>query len=151
MIRGLERVGISEADERAMLRASNQCDLCVQNDGTSAFAANQRARDMEAALRQEILEVVAGDTPRNLGKPRADARRMRRAQGPKPGINLGPPAALSHDRFEFRAARCTNGQLGAVVQQYSQFFDVVDGLPREQRMGTAGVVADHAAKRAPAV
>ena len=38
-----------------------------------------------------------------------------------------------------------------VVEQHAQLFDVIDGLPRQQGMRAAGVVADHAAQRAAAM
>ena len=73
-----KRVRIAEPDQRAMLRALDQAQLRLEHDRAGAFGAHQRARDVEAVLGQQLVEVVAGDPPRNLGKAgRGSARRYR--------------------------------------------------------------------------
>ena len=151
VVGGLERVGIAEPDERPVLRAVNQRHLGFEDDGARAFAADQGARDVKSVLGQQLVEVVAGDTARDPGKLRANAIRMPVAKRPQPRVDLAAAAALPHDGVELRVARRAHRQFGAVVEEDPQLLDVVDGLPGQQRVRAAGVVADHAAERAAAV
>ena len=56
-------------------------------------AADQRAGHVEAVLRQQLVEVVAGDAPRNIRKALADEIGVRVAQTLQTGINLAAASA----------------------------------------------------------
>ena len=151
MIGGLERVGVPEAHERPMLRAPDQRHLRVEDDGAGALAADQCARDVKPAFGQQIVQVVTGDSPGNARELRANGVGVPIPNRAKGRVELCATAALPGDSVEVGVARRAHGQLGAVVEQNTQLFDVVDGLAGEQRVRAARVVADHAAQRAAAV
>ena len=134
-----------------MLGAWDQFDLCVQDNRARALAADQRAGDVKAVLRQQLIEVVPGDPPRNVRKPFPDQSRVSIANIAQPRVDGAPASAAVGDGFLFGLARFSDGELCPVVQQDSQLVDVVNGLTSQQRMRAARVVSDHAAKRATAV
>ena len=71
VVGGDEGVGKAETDENAAGWAWHQAH-CFENGDAGAFAADQGAGDVEAVLRQQLVEIVAGDAARNFGKARAD-------------------------------------------------------------------------------
>ena len=75
VIGGLEDAGISEHDEDAAGLGRQQAHRGIERDCERAFAARERARDVEAVLRQERGQVVARDAARNV----RDSRRIRSA------------------------------------------------------------------------
>ncbi len=69
----------------------------------------------------------------------------------QPAVDLAAPAAGADDAVDLRLRRRAHPQPQAVVGEDLQLLDVVGGPAGGQRMHAAGVVADHAADRAPAV
>src|SRR5215813_12989213 len=69
VVRSLVHLGIAKHDKHTLGPARNQTDLSFQDRDTSAFASNQRASNVEASIwpRYELIKVVSGDTPRNVG------------------------------------------------------------------------------------
>ena len=68
-------VDVVEADDRqhALLRAVDQVERGPQDRDAGDFGADQRARDVEAVLRQQLVEIfVAGDAARDFRIARAD-------------------------------------------------------------------------------
>ena len=66
-------VRVAEHEQRARLRArSSRSIVGLQNGDAGAFGADQRARDVEAVLGQQFVEVVARHAARDLREPRAD-------------------------------------------------------------------------------
>ena len=51
-----------------MLRAMFELAARLQHGDAGAFAAHQRARYVESVLRQQLVQVVAGDAAGILGK-----------------------------------------------------------------------------------
>ena len=64
-IGGQEGIGKSEDGEDAVGRAGGQVQRGRENAGACAFRPDQRAGYMETVLRQQLVEVVAGNAPRN--------------------------------------------------------------------------------------
>ena len=134
-----------------MLRAGDQPELRLEDDRAGALAADEGAREIESMLGQQFVQVVAGHTARNAREARPNLVRVAIAHGAKRRIDLAAASAAAHDGVELRVGRRSDGQQRPVVEQDLQLFDVVDRLARQQGMGAARVVADHAAQRAAAV
>jgi hypothetical protein len=94
-----------------------------------------------------LVEVVAGDAPRNLRIAAADQLRVAVAQRSEAGVDFAPAAAAADDRVELVVAGRADAHAQAVVGQHVERMDVVGGAARHHRVHAAGVVADHAAKR----
>ena len=134
-----------------MLRARDQLRSGLEHRDAGAFRADERARHVESVFGKELIEVVTRHTSRDIGKPRANQRRVAIADRAQARIDLSAASALADDRVQFGVGGGADAQLRAVIQQDPQLVDVVDGLSRQQGMRPAGVVADHAAERAAAV
>src|SRR6266853_6749878 len=72
MISGEERIAISQSDEGAMLGTVYQFQFSFKHDRTGAFCSDQCSRDVESPFRQQLIQVVAGDSSRNFREARAD-------------------------------------------------------------------------------
>ncbi len=151
MIGGFERVPVSEADQHPVLRARNQLEPCLEHDCARALASNERPGEVKAVLGQQFVEVVAGHAPRNAGEALPDAIGVPVSNVPKAGVDFPAAATAADDRIDRGGLGCSDGQPGTVVQQNVELFDIVHGLPRQQRVRAARVVPDHAAKRASTV
>ena len=113
-----------------------------------ALRADQRPGDVEAALGQQLVQVVARHPARDVGIRRADAVRVTVAQVAQAGVDLAAPAALGDDPLELLVARLADPHAQAVVGHDVELDHVVDGLSAHDRVGAAGVVAEHPAERA---
>ena len=71
LIRCDEDVVEAEHGQRDFLRARHGSNRGAQNRGERALGADDRARDIEAALRHQLVEVVAGDAARQFREMRA--------------------------------------------------------------------------------
>src|SRR5688500_6011780 len=105
MIGGCGRVWITEADERAMLRALDQPQHDAQHDRERPFGSDQRACDMESIFRKQLVEVVARYAARNLREAAADARGIAIADRSQRRVNLSSPPAFANNRVEL-VLRC---------------------------------------------
>src|SRR5579862_2158035 len=63
---------VTEQDERAVLWARDQPELGLEHEAACRLGADQSRGYVEAALRQQPIEVVAGDTAGNLREARPD-------------------------------------------------------------------------------
>src|SRR5467141_5445646 len=144
-----ERISISQSNERAMLWTVNQFQLSFQYDCTSAFCSDECACEVESFFRQQFIQVVAGDSSRNLRKARANQAGVVLLNPMQLAVYLATAATLRNDVSELRPASSAHRHLRAVVKQNSQLFDVVDRFPSEQRMRSARIISDHPADRAP--
>jgi hypothetical protein len=63
-----ERIVERQHREHAVRRARGQVQRGRENRRARAFRAHQRPRQVEAVFRQQFVEVVAGDAPRNARK-----------------------------------------------------------------------------------
>src|SRR5919197_598302 len=134
-------VGISENEERPMARIVDQPQRRLERDRASRFGTDERARDMETALRQQLVEVVARDAARDLGVALADELAVAVADRAKLGDELGgQPVVLPADAKPI-----------AAVGDDLEFLDVVGGARAtavelgQNRVDAARVVAEHAA------
>ncbi len=146
-----EGVVEAEGDEAAVLRALAQFAGGFEDGDAGALGAHQRARDVEAVLRQELVEVVAGDAARDVGESLADEAGASVAQAAQAGVDFAATAACGDDGGEFFFRCAADGHARAVVEEDVERLDVVDRLAAEQAVDAAGVVADHAAEGAAAV
>ena len=148
---GEEAVGESEDGEDAMGRTGGEVERGGEDIDAGAFAANEGAGDVEAALGQQLVEVVAGDAARDARKlfldfgcvPVADAREAR--------VDAADAAAGADEGFELVVGGAADGHAGAVVEDDVERLDVVDDFAAEQAVDAATVVADHAAEGAAGV
>jgi hypothetical protein len=67
--------------------------VALEDDGAGAFAADERAGDVEAVLGQELVEVEAGDAARDAGNFCGPGRRRSR-MALRLGVDLADAAAL---------------------------------------------------------
>src|SRR5947209_9254598 len=129
VVRRDERIRESENHETPMLWSGFQLTFGLQDRDTGAFGANQRARNVESVFRQELVEVIAGDAPRNVREALAYEGRVCIAQMAKAGVDLTPSASVGDDSFKFLLGRCTHAHPSTVIEQHVERFDIVDGLP----------------------
>ena len=66
MVGALIDVGIGDDQQDALRRALDQAACGFEHGGAGAFGADQRARDVEAVFRQQVVQVVAGDAAGNI-------------------------------------------------------------------------------------
>ncbi len=120
-----ESILIPDSNQRPMLRAGDQLDLGFEHRHASALGPHQRASHIES-LGQQVVEVVARDTARNLRKPGPYLIGILFADRAQRGVNLGRPPALAKDAIKIVTGRRANSHLRSVVQQNPQLFDIVD-------------------------
>ena len=92
-----ERVRKAEAHETAERGACGESERRFEHRDAGAFAADERTRDVEAVLGQQLVEVVAGNPTRDPGKFRANQRREAIADALEPGVDLSLPPACPDD------------------------------------------------------
>src|SRR5687767_13549531 len=63
VVRSEIHVLVADDEERSRRRAVHEPALRLEHEHTGALTAHERARDIESVLRQELIEVVAGDAP----------------------------------------------------------------------------------------
>src|SRR5271156_2371612 len=151
MVRRAKWIRKTETHQPPMGRAIRQMKICTKHGYTRALSAHQRSRNMKTALRQQLIEVISGDTSRYAGKTLPHEICILIAQSQQARVDLTPPATSADDRPQFLVAGRAHSQLRPVIKQHIERLDVIDRLPPKQRMDSTGVVADHAANRAAAV
>ena len=125
----------AEHGQRPVGGLLDERDRRLQDRDQRALAADQRAGDVQPALGQQLVEVVAGHAAREVGEAGADRVRVAVAQGAQGGVDGRRGAVAAHRRA------------GAVVEQDVERVGVVGGAPGGERVHAAGVVAEHAAER----
>ncbi len=138
-----ERVLVAEHEQRARRRAVDQVHRRLEVGDARALGAGEGPGDVEAVLGQEVVEVVAGDAPRDLRIALADQVGVAVAQLEQAAVDpLVSGSALARP------------QTSAVVEQHLQLVDVVGRARpgavelRHDRADAAGVARDHPAERA---
>ena len=147
-------------DEHALEEARRQQELGLEHGGAGALGAGQRAREVEAVLRQQLVEVVARHAARQALRARkaaADQRLVALHELREGPVDLGAAAPAGHDRRQLLVGRLADPHPLPVVGGDLQRVDVVRGARpgavelRLHRVDPAGVVADVAADGAVAV
>ncbi len=67
VIRRRVNVLVAKHQSRAFFRPVNQADFGGEGDHACAFRADESFGDVEAALRKQLIEAIAGDAPRDVG------------------------------------------------------------------------------------
>ncbi len=70
----VKNIRVAEDQQRTDRRIVDQLHRRLENGHASAFAASERARDVKALFRQQIVEVVTGNAPRNFRVTLANQR-----------------------------------------------------------------------------
>ena len=96
MIGSDKRVGKSERHQSSMLRAMFQLAVGLQYGDASPFRAHQGAGHIEPVFRQQLIQVVPGNPPRNLGKPSPHQVAISIPDAHQAGVDL-PPASPGAD------------------------------------------------------
>ena len=148
MIGGREQRRVAEHDQRAVRRARHEPHGGLEHVHAGPLRADQSPRDVEAVLGQQLVEVVARHAPGDVGELVANEVGHPVAQVAQPPVDLAAATALGHDPGELLVAGRADRHAGAVVERDLERLDVVAGLARHQRVGAAGVVADHPAEGA---
>src|SRR5580693_5861604 len=100
---------------------------------------------MKSFFRQQFIQVIARDAPRNLRKSCSYLCGVLVSDRPQLGVNLAATSDLFRDSIKLAIRRCTDSHLRAVIQQNPELLDVVDSLAAEQRVRAAGLVPTHSA------
>ena len=88
-----ERIGKPDADQTPERRARGEPKRRFEHRDARALAADERARDVETVLGQQLVEVVARHAARNARKLLADERREPIADAFEPRVDLPFAAA----------------------------------------------------------
>ena len=103
MVGALINIGIGDHQQHAFGRTFDQAARRFENSDAGAFGANERARNVEAILRQKIVQVVAGDAARDVGKALADEIAVGGGDGLQFGVDFGRGVRLAEECVRFRA------------------------------------------------
>ena len=153
MIGALINVGIGDDQQHAFGRTLDQAAGGFENGDAGAFGADESAGNVESILGQEVVQVVAGDAARDVGKALADEIAVGGGNAIAAWCRFRRGVRLAERMCsKFPASRCcADLHAHAVVGEDFEGFDVVVGLAGHDGMHAAGVVADHAAERAAVV
>ncbi len=135
----------AEHDQAQPARARHELERGAERDCERAFGARDRARQVKAVFRQELVEIVARDAPRDFREPLTDAIAVAIAQYAERRDQRRAPAVI---RDASGRAGCTKAEPRAVVEHDLHRREVVGGFAVGGRMRAAGVIADHPADRA---
>src|SRR5690349_19333248 len=90
----LEDVRKAEHRERPAGRAPHQLDRRLEDSDARPFAPDQRARDIEAVLGEQVVEVITGDAAWNVRVAGAHEVAIAPPQRVETAVDLAAPAAL---------------------------------------------------------
>src|ERR1035437_6578152 len=141
----------SQGEQPAMLRTRLQFAYGFEDGDAGSFGADESTRDIEAILWKELIQVVAGDSPWDIGEPLPDEVGESVAQASQACVDLSAASSFGDNGGEFFLCRAANAHAGSVVEENIECFHIVDRLASHQGMYATGVVANHSAKRAAAV
>src|SRR4051812_5303692 len=151
MVAGLVGTRVAEDEQRARGWAVDQTHLRPQDRSHRSLGADDGARDVEALLRQQLVQVVAGDASRDVHVARPYLIGIPVTQIPQLLVDLTLPAAFLDYLIGFFLGVAADGHAGSVMQDDVKLVYVVRGSPRHHGVDAAGVVADHAPEGSPAV
>ena len=102
LIRRDKNVVEAQHGQPDFLRARDTSNRRAQNRGERALGANDRARDIEATLRHQLVKIVAGDASRQFREMRAHRIRAMVAKLAQARVELAFAAAARDCRVELR-------------------------------------------------
>src|SRR5436190_19802269 len=122
--------------------------LSLENHDASSFRADQRLGYVEFLLWKQGIEVITGNTPRNIRVLLTDQLAVLIPNLPQSGINLSAPAALLNDGLEFLLTSLSNPHANTVIGKDLEFIHVINRLSTHNGMHTTRVVPDHSSQSA---
>ena len=134
-----------------MRRAGGEVQNGGENISAGALGANESTRNMEVVLRQQLVEIVAGDAARDARKLFADESGVAVAEACKSAVDLADAATTMDERVKTFGRRGSDRHTRAVVENDIERFDVVNDFAAEQAVHAATVVANHATEGAAGV
>ena len=144
VVGGAELVRVADGEQRDARRLRDQLERRLEDRHARRLRADERARDLEPLLGEQLVEVVARDAARDLRIAGADLV----------GVRVGERAEPLGDRVRRAGAAAPDAQPLAAVRQHLELHEVVRDAragPVElglHRVPAARVVAEHAAERA---
>jgi hypothetical protein len=147
VVGGLEDRLVAEDQQRTRRRPRRELHRRLRHDRARALGADEGARDLEALLRQQLVEVEPRHAARDLREALADAIGFAVTQRAQRCVDPALAVAARAKPLELVVRRRADGELRAVVQDDVHRHDVVGRAPGHHRVRAAGVVADHAAER----
>ena len=146
--RGRDDVAEPEHHQRRVPGLDDEVELGVQHRHQRRLGAHQRAGEVEARARHQVVEVVARHAARDVGEALGHQRGVVGGDRPQPPVDLRAPPALGLDGGVLLLGRRPHPHPQAVVGEHLEAADVVGDLAERLRGRPAGVVADHPAERA---
>src|SRR5215211_6639341 len=116
VVGGTEDVLIATHQERASRWTRDEPQGRLQYRRRGPLASDQRPCDVEAMLGQELVQVVAGDPPRDVRIAHADLVGVTVPQIPKPAVDVTAPATPRDDRLQFLVRGLPHPHPRAVVE-----------------------------------
>ncbi len=149
MVARLGDVLEAEDDQHPFGRPVDQFQLGFEVGYARRFRPRERPRDVEPPFRQEVVQVVAGDAPRDLRIALADERFIPVTQVPQPAIDFRSRPISGDNRVQFvLTGRADPKALTAVGEHLER--DQVIGGPRARAVelrvhgvNATRVVGDH--------
>src|SRR6185503_9156935 len=123
----------------------------LESGHTGSLGTNQCPSNMEAILRKQVVQVIAGNAARDVRIFLTHELAVLIANATQPSVDLCLPPPRDDDAVEFSLAGLADLEPNSIVGKDFEFLDVLVRLPRHDRMHTAGVVADHPSQGATAV
>src|SRR5919106_5023940 len=80
-----------------------------------AFGSHQRPRHVKAVLRQQFIQIIAGNPPGYLGVTLTHQVGISVPEGLESGVNLAPSTTLLNDTFQFLFGRAAHAQAQPIM------------------------------------
>lgn len=151
VVRGGADVVIAEHRHRVVAGDPDQVEFGVQHGDEGPLTADERLGQVEPVLRQEGVQVVAGDPPGDVRETVAHLLPVAPDDLAQAPVDLRPAPAGAEDPVELVVRGGADPETGSVVGQDLEAAHVVHGLAVGLGRGATGVVADHAAQGTVAV
>jgi hypothetical protein len=148
---GAKDVGKSEHQQALVTGCVDETNRRFEHRGTRAFGSDQGSRQIEPPFRQQGVELESGDAARDLREAGPDLGDMPACQRAQIAADLFCAAVFTRAALDAPPGCPADCQVHAVAGEDFEFLDGIRGRPSDHRVDAAGVVADHAAERAPGV
>ena len=132
-------------------RAGHEPNRRLQDRDARALGADERTGNVEAVLRQQRRQGEAGDQPRQLREALADQLLVPIPEGAEGAVDVAPRARLRAEPCQLVVRGPADRQTQPVVGEHVERLDVVARAAGHDRVGAAGVVAEHPAQGAAVV